>query len=211
LFTIAGVLATRMYGRPAVVPPVRTLAVFPFTLRGGAPNGYLRDGMVDLMSAKLEGASGFHAIDPRSVLSAVAGQENGAAPDPETDTRIARQLGAGWYISGDVTEVAGRLQINGTLVDLGAGSQTIATASVSGDTAALFEMVDDLAGRMLARLSRGRDATPRPRLPSATRPRSTPGLRWRNTVWRSPPPGSMPRTRRIPLCGPRRPPGTTSA
>jgi DNA-binding SARP family transcriptional activator/TolB-like protein len=159
LVAVAGMLATRMYGRPAVAQPVRTLAVFPFTLRGGAPSGYLRDGMVDLMSAKLEGASGFHAIDPRSVLSAVAGQENGAAPDPDEDTRIARQLGAGWYIRGDVIEVAGRLQINGTLVDLGAGSQPIATASVSGDTAALFELVDDLAGRMLARLSRGRDTT----------------------------------------------------
>src|SRR6266850_1267993 len=138
-------------------PPVRTLAVLPFTLRGGAPFAYLRDGMVDLMSAKLEGASGFHAIDPRSVIAAVAGQEPAVALDAETGARIARRLGAGWYISGDVTEVAGRLQVSGSLVDLNGGAQTIATATVSGDTTALFDLVDDLAGRMLARLSSGRD------------------------------------------------------
>lgn len=141
-----------------VAPPVHTLAVLPFTLRGGAPFGYLRDGMVDMMSAKLEGGSGFHAIDPRAVLAATAELDPGATPGPESNAQIARQLGAGWYISGDVTEVAGRLQINGQLVDLRTGSEVaVATASVSGDTTALFELVDDLAGRMLARLSVGRD------------------------------------------------------
>jgi DNA-binding SARP family transcriptional activator/TolB-like protein len=144
-------------GRHVVAPPVRTLAVFPFTLRGGAPFVYLRDGMVDLMSAKLDGAEGFHAIDPRSVLSAVAGQDATVGLNAEANARIARRLGAGWYISGDVIEVAGRLQLDGTLVDVNEGSETVATATVSGDTAALFELVDDLAGRMLARLSSGRD------------------------------------------------------
>src|SRR5438309_1699648 len=157
LVVTAGVIAVQWRGHRGAAAPVKTLAVFPFTLRGGAPFAYLRDGMVDLMSAKLEGASGFHTIDPRSVIAAVGGRSPTAALDPEARARIAGRLGAGWYISGEVVEVAGRLQVNGMLVELTAGLQPVATASVSGDTAALFDLVDGLAGRMLARLSRGRD------------------------------------------------------
>ena len=138
--------------RPAR-PTVKTLAVLPFTLRGGAPSSYLSDGMVDLLSAKLEGAAGFHAIDPRTVLAAFDREKNdGNALDVAATGRMARELGAGWYITGDVIEVAGRLQVNGTLVDVSAGSTIIANVTVSGDTSALFQLVDDLAGRMLVRL-----------------------------------------------------------
>ncbi|HKV73512.1 MAG TPA: BTAD domain-containing putative transcriptional regulator, partial [Gemmatimonadales bacterium] len=157
LIALTAAIAFRWNRHRQAPPPVRTLAVFPFTLRGGAPFGYLSDGMVDLLSAKLEGASGFHAIDPRTVLAASAGSDASAAADPAVRARIAKELGAGWYINGDVIEVAGRLQINGALMDLNGGPQPLATASVSGDTTQLFELVDDLAGRMLARLAVGRD------------------------------------------------------
>ncbi len=157
LIAFTAAIAFRSNRHHQAPPPVRTLAVFPFTLRGGAPFGYLSDGMVDLLSAKLEGASGFHAIDPRTVLAASAGSDAAAAADPAVRARIAKELGAGWYINGDVIEVAGRLQINGALMDLNGGPQPLATASVSGDTTQLFELVDDLAGRMLARLAVGRD------------------------------------------------------
>lgn len=158
LLAVGGVVVLARRGPLRATPPVKTLAVFPFTLRGGAPFSYLHEGIVDLMSATLDGAAGFRAIDPRSVLSAVAAHGPGAAIDAASSAQIARSLGAGWYISGDVVEVAGRLQLNGTLVDLSAGGEPIANASVSGDTTALFDLVDDLAGRMLARLSSGRDS-----------------------------------------------------
>jgi len=139
--------------------PLRAVAVFPFTVRGSAELEYLREGMVDLLSAKLEGISGFRATDPRGVLVAVAGLGHDAAPGPEECARIARELGAGWYIAGDVVEIAGRLEIGASLYDLAGGAQSVAQASVSGETASLFELVDDLTGQILAGMIGGRDTT----------------------------------------------------
>lgn len=159
LLAVATLVILRWPGRQRAKPSVMTLAVFPFTLRGGAPLGYLHDGMVHLLSAKFDGASGIRAIDPRSVLAAMASEGSGEMTSADASAEIARRLGAGYYITGDVIEVAGRLQLSGTLVDLDGDPRTVATATVAGDTAALFELVDDLAGRMLARLSGGRDTT----------------------------------------------------
>ena len=152
----AAVVLSRV-GRPPAAVPVKTLAVMPFTVRGGATLAYLRDGMVDLLSAKLDGAAGFRAVDPRSVIAAVGGGGPDAAAGPDASARIAHRLGARWYVVGTVVEVAGRLQISGSLRDGDGGLEPVAAASVSGDSAALFELVDDLTGRMLAGLVSGRD------------------------------------------------------
>ncbi|HWA58595.1 MAG TPA: BTAD domain-containing putative transcriptional regulator, partial [Gemmatimonadales bacterium] len=150
LTALGGAVTLRGHRHPAS-PPVRTIAVLPFTLRGGTGSGYLEDGMVDLLAAKLGDASGFQVIDPRSVIAAAGkAEDGGAAP-------VARQLGAGWYVRGEVLEVAGRLQLTGSLYQAGDDGHPVTTASVVGDTAAIFEMVDELTGRMLAGLLPGRD------------------------------------------------------
>ena len=139
--------------------PIRGIAVFPFAVRGGAGGdlGYLSEGMTDLLSAKLDGAVGLHAIDPRSVVAATAGREGSRPLSVAECARIARSLGAGWFIGGDVVEVAGRLQLNGELYDARGGAAPVAAASVVGQASGLFGLVDDLAGRILAGLTAGRD------------------------------------------------------
>src|SRR5439155_21580865 len=62
-------IAWRWARAPEPLPP-RTIAVFPFAVHGGENLAYLREGMVDLLSAKLEGAAGLQAIDPRSTVAA---------------------------------------------------------------------------------------------------------------------------------------------
>jgi len=144
--------------REAAPPAPRNLAVFPFGVRGGADLAYLGEAMVDLLSAKLEGAVDLRPIDPRSVISAWAAQDPGPAAG-EVNARAARALGATAYIVGDVVEIAGRLEISGALYDLDGGTRPVTTASVSGETTALFDLVDDLAGRILAGLPAGRDTS----------------------------------------------------
>jgi DNA-binding SARP family transcriptional activator/TolB-like protein len=158
LLMVGGVFVVRRGHRPARAP-AKAVAVFPFAVRGGADLAYLREGMVDLLSAKLDGAVGLHAIDPRSVIAATAEREGDRPRNAAEYARIARALGAGWFIGGEVVEVGGRLQLSGVLYDLGAGSVPVAAASVSGQTATLFGLVDDLAGRILAGLTTGRDTT----------------------------------------------------
>jgi DNA-binding SARP family transcriptional activator len=156
---LAAVIAlVRRGSREEAPPAARSIAVFPFGVRGGADLAYLGEAMVDLLSAKLEGAADLHPIDPRSVIGARAGQDPGLAAR-EANARAARALGASGYIVGDVVEIAGRLEISGALFDLDGGPRPVTTASVSGETTALFDLVDDLAGRILAGMPAGRDTT----------------------------------------------------
>ena len=81
---LAAVSTYAMVVRRQTPPPsratVRTLAVFPFTVRGNSELSYLREGMVDLLSAKMNGTSQFRAIDPRGIIAA-ARQTQSSGPD----------------------------------------------------------------------------------------------------------------------------------
>jgi tetratricopeptide (TPR) repeat protein len=99
--------------------------------------------MVDLLSATLDGAGDLHSVDPRAVLAVTA---HASAPDPRA---IARQLGAGNYIIGNIVGNAGRVSIQATLYD-GTSGTKIVSASTQGDTSKVFDLVDNLAGQLLA-------------------------------------------------------------
>lgn len=147
---IALVASVRRTGSTEAALPEQTVAVFPFTVRGSAGHAYLREGMVDLLTAALESVGGLRATDPRSTFAA---RERG---DGAGSDALARRLGAGRYITGEIMGAGGRLQLRAALHAVGA-SRPLAGATVSGDSAALFELVDSLTGRLLANLVEGRD------------------------------------------------------
>jgi DNA-binding SARP family transcriptional activator/tetratricopeptide (TPR) repeat protein len=156
LVLLLGTSAAMAWRRPhaALIPPSATaVAVMPFTVRGSTTHEWLGEGMVDLVSAKLDGTDRLHAIDPRTVIAAVTADS--AAPDAQA---TARRLGAGWYIRGEILEVAGRLQIRGSLYR-NSGTRPAATATVTGDSTALFALVDDLTGQLLVGFGGGRDTS----------------------------------------------------
>jgi DNA-binding SARP family transcriptional activator/TolB-like protein len=152
---VIGLLAVRSRHdtRAAAAPRTHAVAILPFTVRGGGDLAYLHDGMSDLLSAKFDGAAGVRAIDPRSVVAATTRAPS--APAEQT----ARALGADWYVLGDVIAAGGRLNVTGSLYTTDGGATARATASVTGDTAAIFDIVDDLAGRLLAGVVPGSDTT----------------------------------------------------
>lgn len=130
-------------------------AVFPFSVRGGEPVAFLRDGMPHLLAAKFDGTPELRAIDPRSSVAAA----RGLAPDPVSAEVLARALGARYFVLGDVMQAAGGIEVDGSLYEVGKASRPLVTASVHGDTAALFGVVDDLARRLMAGALDGRDTT----------------------------------------------------
>jgi serine/threonine-protein kinase len=156
---LGGVSAVALSNRDGRADPaVRTIAVFPFTVSGADGLRYLRHGMVDLLSAKLDGAAGFRAIDPRSVISAAASREAGAARDVAAYGRIARSLGARRYILGDIVGVGDQVHVNASLYDVREpGAAT--TASVAGPAPTMLDLVDGLAARLLTRIAAGRDTS----------------------------------------------------
>ena len=154
------VLSAVAWRSARTITPLReAIAVFPFSIRGSADLAYLSEGMVDLLSAKLDGAVGLRSIDPRAVLSAVRASDSMDREQPEAVAGISRRLAAGAFVVGDVVQLAGRVNLSAAIYNVGDVSQPIAKVSVEGDVTALPQLVDQLAGQLLAAGTNGRDTS----------------------------------------------------
>jgi eukaryotic-like serine/threonine-protein kinase len=139
--------------QPVTAISACTAAIFPFAVLGNERLAYLREGLVDLLSTRLDGMGTLCVSDPRAVLGVLA-QEQPRALTPETGRAIAARLGAGLFILGSLVEVGGRLQLNASLYDGEGKLQTSAQAAV-GDESQIFQLVDEVAIQLLAGQERG--------------------------------------------------------
>ena len=130
-----------------VPPPARAIAVLPFSVRGSTTLTYLAEGMVDLLSTKLEGAGDLRTIDPRAVLSHLAQEKIGVAT-PENGAAVARRFDAAYYLLGSVVEAGGKLQITGSLFRT-SGDLVASAETRGGMETEIFDLVDDLARQLL--------------------------------------------------------------
>jgi DNA-binding SARP family transcriptional activator len=132
--------------------PADLVAIAPFRLAGADPAlAYLREGMVDLLAAKLTGESGPRAMDPRAVLAAwrgLSGSENGDLTSDQALAVTAR-MGAGRLVLGGVVGRPDRLMISAAL-RAAPGGRELARANVEGPADSLPELVDRLAAQLLA-------------------------------------------------------------
>jgi serine/threonine-protein kinase len=110
---------------------------------------YLREGMVDLLAAKLTGEVGPTAVDPRTTLSAWRRATSvGETKNQPAEVRLAHAVGAGQILQGDVVQVSEKLVLSGTV--RGTEDQRVrARATVSGPADSLLELVDRLAASLL--------------------------------------------------------------
>ena len=137
-------------GARALDPNV--VAVLPFRVAGADPSvQYLRQGMVDLLQAKLTGEGGPRAADTRSVLAAVRDAAGGDDQDLAADgvVRVARDIGSGRVLQGSIVGPPDNLVIAATLLEM-PGGRTLAQASVNGPKDSLFVLVDRLTAQVLA-------------------------------------------------------------
>ena len=133
-----------------------TITIFPFAYRGSSEFAYLGEGMVDLLSANLNGAGEIRTVDPTTVL-ALARQVRGGTGDPDQAGKLSARLRAGSFVLGDVVEAGGRLRITGRLYDAPAPRQVPISATVQGAPDQLFQLVDELTAQLIA----GRSGEPR--------------------------------------------------
>jgi len=134
---------------PGAAPAADRVLVLPFAVRGDTALSFLREGMVDLLSASVEGLAHVQAVDPHAVLAAVADGDSGRAGDPVRGRALARRLGANAFVIGEVIAIAGRLQVSAVLYD-SAGRRAAALASEAPALAGLPDAVDDLARQIVA-------------------------------------------------------------
>ncbi|HEX6105421.1 MAG TPA: BTAD domain-containing putative transcriptional regulator [Gemmatimonadales bacterium] len=138
-------------GAPAAA--LTTIAVLPFTYRGSPEFGYLSEGMVDLLSANLNGAGELRTVDPGAVLAQVRHAGRDRLEHGQVQ-RLAARLGAGSYVQGHIVETGGRLRISARLY-AGGVVEGRGEALVGGPSTQLFHLVDGLTAQLIAQQSGG--------------------------------------------------------
>ncbi|MEO8349053.1 MAG: protein kinase, partial [Acidobacteriota bacterium] len=149
---VAAWAAWRLRPTPAGAKPVvssTSVAVLPFRYRGTDQYRYLGDGMVELLSAKLDRAGELRAIDPR-VIAGLAVEEG--TLDPERGRVAAERLHAQHFVLGSILEVGGKVQIDATLYPVQGRLEPTVQTAASGEVAKAFDLVDELAIGLLAEL-----------------------------------------------------------
>lgn len=134
------------------------VAVFPFTFSGAAESRYMATGMVDLLSAGLDGAGRLRSVPP-SVYLAHLPDSSSNALDPQRGRRLARALGAELYVMGEIVATGSRVLISAAMYD-GTREDPVARSSVEGNTDEIFQLVHRLAANLIS----SRPGAPRERL-----------------------------------------------
>ncbi len=133
------------------------VTVVPFRVASADPAlHYLREGMLDLLAAKLPGEGGLRASEPRTVLEAwkAAGGKEGNDLATRDAIRLAQKLGAGWLLLGDVVGTPSRVTLNAGLFPT-SGGDARTRVSVEGPPDSLGSLVDQLVARLLTNTSSG--------------------------------------------------------
>ena len=125
------------------------IAILPFVYRGSPELSYLGDGLMELLSVKLEGATGLRPVDPRALLTFAS--REGSVADPQRGARVAQRFGAGNFVLGSITEAGGRLGVSATVYDSG-GRRRNSIEAIAGSKEEIFDLADRLARLILAEM-----------------------------------------------------------
>lgn len=118
------------------------VAVLPFRVNAPDDLSYLGGGMMDLLSARLDGAVGPSAVDPGAVVRA-AEREAGDA------RAVASALGAGLVLTGSVVGSPSSVVISAEYTDVRDGS-LLASAEAAGHPDSLATLADRILVELLS-------------------------------------------------------------
>ena len=151
ILVAAGLLAWRTLRAPSNSMSVdaNTVAVLPFRVRGEPAMQYLREGMVDLLAAKLTGEGGLRAADPRGVYVAWRRAVRDESEDLTSDSALAlaRRLGAGKVLLGDVVGSQNGIVVNASITN--ERGRVVGRASAQGTHNELSTVVDRVVAQLL--------------------------------------------------------------
>ena len=128
------------------------VAILPFKIASTDPSlRYLREGMLDLLAAKLTGEGGPRSADPRTLLSAFRRAAGSDTVELSRDQALdlAERLGAGQLLIGHVSGTAAQMTLTASLVSVRDG-RADAPRSITGPSDSLSALVDRLASQLLA-------------------------------------------------------------
>ncbi len=146
---ILAVVVAWIVGRGPDPPPVGSpdvLAIMPFSYRGSPELSYLGEGMVTLLGATLDGAGALRVVETRDILERVPG---GSPEDVETARAVARRLGAGTFMVGEVIETGGRISVRAAVHRAGSRDPELPDIHLEGSAEDLPSLVDELGATLL--------------------------------------------------------------
>ena len=122
------------------------IVVIPFAIEGTGPFGYLRFGLVDLLSGTLDGSGPLRAVDPHAVFAytSTLGADSASAT---LGQRVAEKFGARYFVSGRVLQSGRRVNVTAGIFEV--SGKEVASTHTSGDESMLFAMVDTLTRQLL--------------------------------------------------------------
>jgi tRNA A-37 threonylcarbamoyl transferase component Bud32/tetratricopeptide (TPR) repeat protein len=138
--------------RAEVAADADVIAVLPFRVGGDPGIAYLRESMLDLMQARLNGGSGARTVEPRTLLAAwrrAVGSESEDLPE-DASRALASTLGAGRVLLGSAVATPNDLTLNGSLLRVSDG-KLLARESVSGSPDSVAALVNRLTSALLIR------------------------------------------------------------
>jgi DNA-binding SARP family transcriptional activator/TolB-like protein/Flp pilus assembly protein TadD len=138
------------YGSPPIPKALSspgTIAILPFEYRGNPELSYLSEGMVDLLSTKLDGAPGVRTINDQALLQFVDRDRGGNNLD--RGRRAAAHFGADRFVLGSIVEAGQRLAVSATIYDVEGGSLGSVDASTAS-AADIFDVADRFARHILS-------------------------------------------------------------
>jgi DNA-binding SARP family transcriptional activator len=147
--TLAFFVISAWVRRP-VLPAGELVAVLPFRVSAADSGlGWLRDGMVELLSIRLTGEGGMQVAEPGRVLTALRQRVPAGGADVPEDVvwGVATGIGAGRVIQGSVSGTSGIVALSAWV--LAPRGRVVARASVEGSPDSLLALVDRLAAQLL--------------------------------------------------------------
>ena len=127
---------------------LNSIAVFPFEVRGKSDLQYLREGMVDLVSTKLDGIPGMNSIDPFVILAKVRNSES-TVQDPYAFATISADLGAQEFLLGSIVDIGDKLQFSASKYSQ-KGKLLGQTTVETDDTQNLSKTIDQLVFELIS-------------------------------------------------------------
>ena len=138
---------------PAAAQPQlrQKVVVAPFRVAGAASSlGYLRDGIVELLSTRLADDTAARAVDAGAVLSAWegAGFTTAAAVPRDSVVKLAARLGAERVVIGSVVGTPSRLILRASVFAV-PSAEVSGEAMVEGPADSISALIDGLAAKLL--------------------------------------------------------------
>jgi tetratricopeptide (TPR) repeat protein len=129
------------------------MVVTPFRLAGASEElSYLREGLMDLIAARIGGAGAeLSVVPPRSVSRLIRETLGSLDVDPDRDEArsIATRFGAGLLLEGEIIGTAASFTVTTRLVDVRTGYR-LDTAELKAHPDSLHDLIDRIATRLIA-------------------------------------------------------------